>query len=116
MANHSLFASHRGAHVPTADTRNEAGGLAYARRPEATLALYAATGCLNGTFYADAETQLDTMLALCAKVDPRFVAKTAIYARRTAFGNAAAKASWPRNDKLANNSAGISFMKAVRRA
>lgn len=85
MANNALFASHRGAHVPAADARNEAGGIAYARRPEAALALYAATGCLNGTFYANAEQQLDVVSGLCAKVDPRFVAKTAIYARRTAF-------------------------------
>ena len=85
MANTSLFTSLRGAFVPAANTRNEAGGLAYSRSPEAALALYAATGCLNGTFYADAETQLDTVLALCAKVDPAFVAKTAVYARRTAF-------------------------------
>jgi 60 kDa SS-A/Ro ribonucleoprotein len=85
MANTSLFTSNRGGYVPAADTRNAAGGLAYTRSPEAALALYAATGCLNGTFYADAEEQLDTALELCARVDPKFIAKTAVYARRTAF-------------------------------
>ncbi len=84
MANTSLFSSIRGAFLPKADSANAAGGIAYARSPEAALALYAATGCLNGTFYANAEEQLETALALCAKVDPQFVAKTAIYARRTA--------------------------------
>ncbi len=85
MANTSLFTSSRGAYVPAANAQNAAGGIAYARSPEAALALYAATGCLNGTFYANADEQLETALALCAKVDPRFIAQTAIYARRTAF-------------------------------
>src|SRR4029079_12243781 len=41
----------------------------------------AATGCLNATFYASAETQLDVVVALASKVDPKFLAKVAIYAR-----------------------------------
>ncbi|MGO1072080.1 RNA-binding protein [Lysobacter sp. CA199] len=82
MANLNLFASVRGALAPAATMRNEAGGLAYARRPQSALALYAATGCLNNTFYASAEEQLDHTLALCAQVEPAFVAKTAIYARQ----------------------------------
>jgi 60 kDa SS-A/Ro ribonucleoprotein len=82
MANTSLFTSSRGALLPAATTRNEAGGLAYARSPKAALALYAATGCLNGTYYADAGEQLDMALALCAEVEPGFVARTAIYARK----------------------------------
>jgi 60 kDa SS-A/Ro ribonucleoprotein len=84
MANTSLFASTPGPMLPAATTRNEAGGLAYARTPQAALALYAATGCLNGTFYANAEEQLALVLKLCAEVDPRFVAQTAIYARKRA--------------------------------
>lgn len=84
MANTTLFASTRGALPPAATTRNEAGGLAYARKPQAALALYAATGCLNGTYYANAEQQLATVLKLCAEVEPRFVAQTAIYARQCA--------------------------------
>lgn len=82
MANLNLFASSRGSALPVAAARNEAGGLAYARRPEAALALYAATGCLNGTFYANAEEQLDHVLGLCAQVEPGFIARTAIYARQ----------------------------------
>lgn len=84
MANTTLFASTRGPMLPAATTRNEAGGLAYARKPQAALALYAATGCFNGTFYASAETQLEMVLTLCAQVEPGFVARTAIYARQTA--------------------------------
>lgn len=81
MANTTLFASLRGRLAPTANARNEAGGLAYARRPEAALALYAATGCLNGTFYASAEAQLQAVLELAARAEPGFVARTAVYAR-----------------------------------
>jgi 60 kDa SS-A/Ro ribonucleoprotein len=84
MANQSLFASIRGALLPTANAVNEAGGSAYARQPEAALALYAATGCLGGTFYASAEAQLEQVLALCEQVPSGFVARTAIHARQTA--------------------------------
>ena len=59
MANANLFASFRGALLPKATVRNEAGGSAYARDPRAALALFAATGCLNSTFYASANAQLE---------------------------------------------------------
>lgn len=84
MANFNLFTSIRGAMQPAATTVNEAGGLAYTRSPTSALALYAATGCLNGTFYASDEQQLEQALALCAQVEPGFVARTAIYARQVA--------------------------------
>jgi 60 kDa SS-A/Ro ribonucleoprotein len=84
MANNQLFSSLRGLMAPSATARNEAGGLAYARSPEQALALYAATGCLNGTYYASDETQLATVLALCEQVSPAFVARTAVYARQVA--------------------------------
>lgn len=81
MANTQLFATRRPAPTPIANAINEAGGRAYLREPEAALALYASTGCLNGTFYADAETQLAQTIALCDRVPAAFVAKTAIHAR-----------------------------------
>ncbi|MDB5972806.1 MAG: RNA-binding protein [Hydrocarboniphaga sp.] len=84
MANIELFKSIAGRLVPPATAINEVGGAAYSREPEAAFALYAATGCLNGTFYAGTETQLAEVLALCAKVSPEFVMKTALYARRQA--------------------------------
>ena len=85
MANVQLFNTSRGAFVPAANAVNEAGGLAYAMAPEHALAQYAATGCLNGTFYATAQTQLQTLLDLCAQVSPEAVAKTAVYCRERGY-------------------------------
>lgn len=82
MANKSLFNSIRGRMMPASDTTNRAGGRAYRMSAEHALAQYAATGCLNATFYASAEDQLATVLDLCAKVEPEFIARTALYARR----------------------------------
>ena len=45
------------------------------------LAQYAATGCLNATFYAGAETQLERVLKLASGLPPEFMAKTAVYGR-----------------------------------
>jgi 60 kDa SS-A/Ro ribonucleoprotein len=81
MANKTLFKTLAGKLVPAADARNEHGAPAYALTPKQALAQYAATGCLGPTFYADAEEQLATVLELCGKVEPRFVAQTAVYAR-----------------------------------
>src|SRR6185436_6920455 len=85
MANTTLFRSFIGALMPRPDTRNEAGGPAFTRPPRQALAQLAATGCLNATFYATAETQLDRVLALAAEVPPEFVARTAIYCRERGY-------------------------------
>jgi len=85
MANRSLFSSFRGTQVPQANTVNNAGGLAYSLSNEAALAQYGATGCLNGTFYTQADEQLETLINLAAKVDDQFVAQTAIYCRERGF-------------------------------
>ncbi len=82
MANKKLFASLAGRLLPKTDVVNEAGGEAYAFSPEHALAQYAATGCLNGTFYASAEAELGAVVALASRVDPTLLAKTAIYARQ----------------------------------
>ncbi|MCU0809204.1 MAG: hypothetical protein MUC53_15230 [Candidatus Contendobacter sp.] len=66
MANKQLFQSQPGRLPPATNARNEAGGKAYALSPQAALVQYAATGCLNTTFYANADMQLDTVLGLCA--------------------------------------------------
>jgi len=84
MANVQLFKSNRGRLVPGATAINEAGSAAYLRSAESALAQYAVTGCLNGVFYADAQMQLEQVLAMCAEVSAEFVMKTAIYARRRA--------------------------------
>ena len=59
MANKYIFRS-LGGSPPPADTVNEAGGKAFALPPRQARAQYAVTACLNGTFYASAETQLGT--------------------------------------------------------
>ena len=85
MANKSLFASLKSM-LPRADARNEAGGSAYALAPKHALAQIAATGCFNGTFYADAGDQLETLRALIAQVnDNLFLARLALYCRERAF-------------------------------
>ncbi len=81
MANHRLFQTQPGSLLPKTDASNAAGGRAYALSPKRALAQYAATGCLNGTFYATAEEQLDTVLTLAQAVEPLFVAQIAIHAR-----------------------------------
>ena len=85
MANKSLFQTFVGPLLPKANARNEAGGPAYAFTPKHALAQYAVTGCLNSTFYAGAETQLQKVLAFAARVDAEFVARTAIYCRTRGY-------------------------------
>jgi len=85
MANKTLFNSFRGYKAPAANTINEAGGAAYAMTPEHMLAQYAATGCMNSTFYASAEDQLDTVLDLCGRVSPEYIARVALYCRRDGY-------------------------------
>jgi len=82
MANKSLFASLIGGVLPKTDAVNAAGGKAYALLPKQALAQYAATGCLNGTFYAGAAEQLETVLTLAQTVEAEFLAKLAIHARQ----------------------------------
>jgi 60 kDa SS-A/Ro ribonucleoprotein len=82
MANKTLFASLTGALLPKTDAVNAEQAPAYARSPEQALAQFAATGCLNATFYASAEAQLDTALGLARDVSTEFLAQTAVYARQ----------------------------------
>ena len=82
MANKNLFKTLVGKFVPTTDALNEERAPAYKLTPKHQLAQYAATGCLNSTFYASAGEQLAKVLELCEQVEPEFVARTALYARR----------------------------------
>ena len=84
MANTTLFQSIKNCFTKT-DTYNEAGGIAYTLTPKQQLAQLAATGCLNNTFYADAQSQLDQVLKLAESLDAEFIAKTAVYARQKGF-------------------------------
>jgi 60 kDa SS-A/Ro ribonucleoprotein len=80
MANKHIFRSLAGS-PPKADSVNEAGGKAFALPPRQALAQYAVTGCLNGTFYASAETQLERVLEMVSAAGPEFTAKVALYSR-----------------------------------
>ena len=84
MANTTLFQSIK-TRLTAANTYNEAGGIAYTLTPKQQLAQLAATGCLNSTYYADAQDQLEQVLALAENLDAEFIAKTAVYARQKGF-------------------------------
>jgi 60 kDa SS-A/Ro ribonucleoprotein len=85
MANKSLFAGFKSL-LRRADARNEAGGVAFRLPAKHALAQLAATGCFNGTYYAEADDQLAQLLALAAEVDDNaFLAKLAVYARERAL-------------------------------
>ena len=84
MANATLFQSIK-TRLTAADTRNEAGGIAYTLTPKQQLAQLAATGCLNSTYYTDAQDQLEQVLELAENLDAEFIAKTAVYARQKGF-------------------------------
>jgi 60 kDa SS-A/Ro ribonucleoprotein len=81
MANKNLSKSLAGKFVPATDALNEAHAPAYALTPKQMLAQYAATGCLNKTFYASADEQLTKVLELCAEVEAGFIARTALFRR-----------------------------------
>ena len=85
MANKSIFKSYRGKRLSDTDCVNEAGSAAYRFDDRYALAQYAVTGCLNGTFYATAGEQLETVLRLCGRVEPEFIARTALFARERGF-------------------------------
>ena len=85
MANNSLFSSVTSL-LPRANTVNEAGGAAYALAPKHALAQLASTGCFNGVFYANAQTQLAEVIDLINKIDDNeYLAKLAVYSRQKAF-------------------------------
>ena len=85
MANKTLFKSLIGTLAPATDAINEERAPAYALSPKHQLAQYAATGCLNTTFYATADEQLAKVLELCADIDAEFIAKTAVFCRERGF-------------------------------
>lgn len=85
MANKNLFQTVAGWLLPTSDAPNEAGGSAYRFTAKHALAQYAVTGCLNSTYYASAQTQLEKVIELAGAVPPDFIAKTAIYCRTRGY-------------------------------
>ncbi|WP_338758530.1 hypothetical protein [Massilia sp. METH4] len=83
--NPQLFETIKGIFLPPANAANAENAPAYVLSPRHQLAQYAATGCLNTTFYANAEDQLAAVLALCADIDDDYIAKVALYAREAGF-------------------------------
>jgi 60 kDa SS-A/Ro ribonucleoprotein len=84
MANKSIFSTKSTSKFPVANTVNLAGGVAYDLGAEGALAQYVVTGTLNQTFYASADEQVDKVLELAGKCSNEFIAKAAVYARKTA--------------------------------
>ncbi|MDN3575199.1 TROVE domain-containing protein [Chitinimonas viridis] len=80
MANQQLFNTLL-AQLPSSNAVNQAQAPAYAYTPKHKLAQLAMTGCLNQTYYADAQAQLADVLALVQELDADYVAKTAVYCR-----------------------------------
>jgi 60 kDa SS-A/Ro ribonucleoprotein len=85
MANKSLFKSLIGKLIPAANAVNEELAPAYSFSLRHALAQYAATGCMNATFYASAQEQLEKVLELSRQIEPEFIARTALYARGQGF-------------------------------
>jgi 60 kDa SS-A/Ro ribonucleoprotein len=85
MANKGLFKTLVGKLIPQTHAVNSEFAPAYAFSAKHALAQYAATGCMNTTFYASAEDQLETVLKLAQEVEPEFVAKVALFCRTKGY-------------------------------
>ena len=85
MVNRNVFSTSRGKLAPKADTRNRAGGLAYKMSDKHALVQYAVTNTFNNTYYARAEELLSDVAEICAKVDSKFIAQTAVYSRTKGY-------------------------------
>lgn len=83
MANKGLFASAIARLLPAPNTLNYELAPAYAYGPEAKLAQLAATGTLADSFYGQAGDHLADVLEAARAVDPMFVARAAVYARKS---------------------------------
>jgi 60 kDa SS-A/Ro ribonucleoprotein len=83
--NKQVFKTKSGPYVKPAVMKNKAGGLAYQMDDKHALVQLAVTGCFNNVYYDKGFAQLDEVRALCAKVEPEFVGKTAIYARKYGY-------------------------------
>lgn len=85
MANKSVFASIKGRLLPATSTQNAAGAPAYRYSDAHALAQVAMTGTFGTTYYQDPMQELTRTLELANKVDPSFLAQTAVYTRK--FGH-----------------------------
>lgn len=80
MANLLLFRSLL-RDVPLANASNQQGAAAFAFTPRHKLAQMVMTGCMNETFYASGQAQLNDVLATAKDLDDLFLAQLAIYGR-----------------------------------
>ncbi|WP_338849696.1 RNA-binding protein [Massilia sp. W12] len=85
MANTTLFQSAKQAVINAVMSKNHEQAPAYKLSDKHQLAQFAMTGCLGDTFYADAQTQLSDVLALCENLDAGYIARTAIYCRERGY-------------------------------
>ncbi|MBO9465362.1 RNA-binding protein [Tropicibacter sp. R15_0] len=85
MANKSVFASLKGRLLPKADTRNATAAPAYKLSDAHKLAQLAVTGSFGEMFYQSAEAELAKVVAAAEKVEPRFLAQAAVYARQSGY-------------------------------
>lgn len=83
MVSKNLFKTKK--QPPAAYATNLAGGVAYDTGAEHSLAQYACTGMLGGTYYASDKDELDKVLELAKKVTPLFLAKCAVYSRKKGY-------------------------------
>lgn len=85
VMNKQVFRTKRGPYTKPATVKNRAGGFAYSMAARHGLVQLAVTNCFNNVYYAKAIEQLDQVRDLCTRVEPEFVAKTAIYARKHGY-------------------------------
>lgn len=81
MASKKLFGSARNniTRIPSTNTINNAGGVAYDMTTEGSLAQMVVTGTFNGTYYCDASSLLKKTHELADKCSSEFLAKLAVY-------------------------------------
>lgn len=84
MANKTLFAT-KNKNLKSVNTINQAGAPAYKFEDRHALAQLVVTSCFNGTYYSNAEDQLNQVLELARKIDTEFIAKAAVYSRQNAL-------------------------------
>ena len=65
----------------TSKTENLAGGLSYTESPKLAFVSLLLTSFLKDKFYAKENEQVEQIKKLIDKIDPEFVAKTALFAR-----------------------------------
>lgn len=68
--------------IQTTRTRNYAGGMAYKQPPKLELVSVLLTSFADDKFYRSFVGELEVLSGLLDKVDPKFAAKSAIYARQ----------------------------------